>query len=359
MAEDETPTLVSGVDDGSTSSGQIAAGDAGQGAPTAGASREARAKGRSLDIANIGAKYGLLIAFGLVFLVFSLLKPSVFPTGGNIESMLTLASPAMIIAVALTVVLVMQDFDLSFGSMIGLAGGALTALIVYHHISWPVAMIIVFALAIVVGMANGVMVAYLRGNSFIITLAMGTVLTGVEYAFTKENTIYEGIPNAFLNIASGTSLGISNEIWIAAGITVVVWVLLDRTELGRYMYAIGGNQEAARLSGLRVRPYRLIGFVIVAVAATVVGMILISQSGSYAPDAGVPYLLPAFAAVFLGAAVFRPGEFNLLGTVVGVLFLEIISSGLIELNLQTFLINLVQGGILIVAVLVSRLGQRT
>jgi ribose transport system permease protein len=124
------------------------------------------------------------------------------------------------------------------------------------------------------------------------------------------------------------------------------------------MYAIGGNSEAARLSGLRVRPLRVLGFVMVGVTAAIAGVLLISESGSYAPNAGVAYLLPAFAAVFLGAAVFRPGEFNLLGTVVGVLFLGVIQTGLILLNLQTYIINLVQGGILIAAVLISRLGQR-
>jgi ribose transport system permease protein len=136
-------------------------------------------------------------------------------------------------------------------------------------------------------------------------------------------------------------------------------VLLERTEIGRYMYAIGGNSEAARLSGVRVRSLRLLGFVIVAFSAAVVGLLLTSQSASYAPNLGISYLLPAFAAVFLGAAVFRPGEFNVLGTVIGVLFLGVIQTGLTMLNLQTYMINLVQGGILITAVLVSRLGQRS
>jgi ribose transport system permease protein len=141
-------------------------------------------------------------------------------------------------------------------------------------------------------------------------------------------------------------------------VALLIWVLLDRSEIGRYMYAIGGNPDAAKLSGVRVRALRLIGFVVVGVTASIVGILLTAQGASYVPDAGTSYLLPTFAGVFLGSAVFRPGEFNLPGTVVGVLFLGTISTGLTQLNLKSYVINLVQAAILITAVLVSRLGAR-
>jgi ribose transport system permease protein len=304
------------------------------------------------------AKYGLLVAFILMLIIFSVAKPHIFPTYSNFKSVLTQAAPPMILAIGLTVVLAMQDFDLSFGSMIGLGGGAVTIFMTQDHWSWVLAIIVVLAMGIAVGVANGIMVAYFGGSSFIITLAMGTVLTGIEYAFTKQNTVFAGFPHGFISLATNTSGGYSNQIWIALVVVILAWLLLDHTEIGRYMYAVGGNQEASRLSGLRVRPLRVLGFVVMGLMAAVVGVILISESGSYSPNAGVPYLLPAFAAAFLGAAVFRPGEFNIPGTVVGVLFLQVISTGLVMLNLQTYLINLVQGGILIIAVLVSRLGQR-
>lgn len=314
--------------------------------------------GSSGRFANVASKYGLLIAFLITLIVFSLARPSSFPTSRNLESILTNAAPSMIIAVGLTVVLVMQDFDLSFGGMIGLASGASTIFMTKYGWPWELALLISLVFGLVAGLANGYMIAYLGGSSFIITLAMGTVLTGAEYGLTSQNTVYNGIAPGFAKIASGTFLGLSNQIWIAAVIALIVWVLLDRSEIGRYMYAIGGNSEAARLSGVRVLPLRVLGFMIVGLAAAVVGILLVSQSSSYAPNGGTPYLLPAFAAVFLGAAVFRPGEFNLLGTVVGVLFLGAIQTGLTMLNLQTFVINLVQGGILVIAVLVSRLGTR-
>jgi ribose transport system permease protein len=277
------------------------------------------------------ARYGVVIAFAVVILVFSLAKPHIFPTWNNWKSIFTTAAPPLILAVGLTVVLAMQDFDLSFGAMIGLVGGAL----------------------------NGYLIAFLGGSSFIITLAMGTVLTGIEFAFTKQATIFSGVSPDYVKIgAESYILGLSNQIWIAVVVAAVLWALLDRTEVGRYMYAIGGNPEAARLSGIRTRTLRLVGFTIVGLTAAIVGILLTSQGGSYTPSAGTSYLLPAYAAAFLGANCFRPGEFNVPGTVVGVLFLGAISTGLTILNLQTYLINLVQGGILVAAVLLGRLGQR-
>jgi ribose transport system permease protein len=324
------------------------------GAPLIGAAE----RGRSGAFNEVASRYGLLAAFLLTIVVFSIARPSVFPTGRNAESILTSAAPPLILALGLTVVLVMQDFDLSIGAMIGLASGAVTDFIVTNGVSWVFAVLLVLLIAIVAGLANGYMVAFLGGSSFIITLAMGTVLTGVEFAMTDQNTVYSGFSTSFVNLAGKEWLGLSHQIWIAAVIGVIMWLLLDRSEIGRYMYAIGGNSEAARLSGVRVRVLRMVGFVIVALSAAVVGLLLTSQSGSYAPNIGTSYLLPAFAAVFLGAAVFRPGEFNVAGTIVGVLFLGVIQTGLTMLDLATYMINLVQGGILVTAVLVSRLGQR-
>lgn len=309
--------------------------------------------------AMVASRYGLLFAFAVSIVAFSVARPESFPTGRNIESILTLAAPPLILAVGLTVVLVMQDFDLSFGAMIGLAGGAATTFMVSNGWSFIIAILVVVLMSVAVGLLNGFMVAYLGGSSFIITLAMGTVLTGIEYAMSNQDTVYSGFPNAFVDIATTDFLGLSNQIWIAAVIGALIWLLLDRTEVGRYMYAIGGNPEAARLSGVRVLPLRVVGFVIVGVTAAVVGLLLVSVSGSYAPNGGIAYLLPAFAAVFLGAAVFRPGEFNVPGTIVGVLFLGVIQTGLIMLDFETYVINLVQGGILITAVLISRLGERS
>ncbi len=325
-------------------------------APAEVAAPASRNAGRRAEV--ILAKYGVLVAFLVVIVVFSLARPESFPTVENLKSILASAAPALVIAAGLTVVLVMQDFDLSFGSMIGLGAGAAVVLMANEGWSWPVAVAVAIGFGVAGGALNGYLVSYLRGPSFIITLAMGTVLTGIEFAITGQKTIFSGVPAGYTSIGQDELLGLNNMVWIAALFAALLWAALDRTEIGRYMYAVGGNAEAARLAGVRTRALRLVGFVVVGVSAALVGVLISSQSASYSPSPGVAFLLPAFAAAFLGSACFRPGEFNIPGTVVGVLFLGVIQTGLTMLDLETYVINLVQGGILISAVLISRLGQR-
>lgn len=304
-------------------------------------------------------RYGLVVAFILMLIIFSVLKPHVFPTTENLKAVLEECAPTGIMAIGLTAVLVMKDFDLSFASMLGLGSGLVTILIVNHHVGWVLAVIICLLVGIAGGMFNGFLIAVLGGSSFIITLAMGTVLTGVEYAATGEKDIFSGYSNSFLHVAQNSSLlGLNNQVWIALVVAILAWVMLEKTEIGRFMYAIGGNSEAARLAGVRVKTLRILGFVLIAMAAVVAGVLITSLGGSYTPDPGPSYLLPAYAAVFLGAAAFRPGQFNILGTVVGVLFLETIITGLTMLDLSTWIINVVQGAILITAILLSRLGEK-
>ena len=326
--------------------------------PERGPKRGPAARSRGDVINSLLAKYGLLIAFAITIIIFSLARPESFPTWDNLKSILTLAAPALIIAAGLTVVLVMQDFDLSFAGMIGLAAGAVTYFMVEAGWNWALASVVVLLMGIAAGLISGFLVAGLGGASFIITLAMGTILTGIEFGFTDQETVFSGLDPDFTEIASSEILGFNTQIWIAAAIAGLIWLLLDRTEVGRYMNAIGGNAEAARLSGVRVRELRMAGFVVVGLAAAIVGLLITSRSASYSPNPGVSFLLPAFAAAFLGSAVFRPGAFNVPGTIVGVLFLGTIQTGLTMLDLETYVINLVQGTILISAVLVSRLGQR-
>lgn len=320
--------------------------------------RVLRRRSASALLLQLLSRYGVIVAFALMILAFSLARPDTFPTVTNLKSILTFAAPQMIVALGLTVVLVMQDFDLSIGSMVGLADGAAVALMVYHGVSWPLALALGLGLGVGAGLVSGFLVAILRGNSFIMTLAMATILTGVEYVFTDQATVFQGVAQGYVNIGANSTLGFSNQVWIAFGVALTLWVLLDTTESGRYMYAIGGNPEAARLSGIRTRTLRVSGFVIVAFTAALVGILLSAAGAGYTPNPGQYLLLPAYAGAFLGAACFRPGEFNIPGTVVGVLFLGTIETGLTLLNLQTYMINLVQGAILIIAVLLSTVAVR-
>jgi len=304
------------------------------------------------------ASHGLLVAFFLVIVVFSLLKPGAFPTWATVQAILGEAAPAMLISVALTVVLVMRDFDLSFGAVIGVGSGAVVVLMASGGVSAWLAIPLTLILGVAIGATNAILVAYLRGPSFIVTLAMGTVISGIEIAITNQATIYSGIPAGFARLGQGTVLGLSNLVWIAGVFALALGIMLEKTELGRYMYATGGNPEAARLAGVRTRELRAFGFVILGFAGAAVGVLLAAQAASYTPNIGTPYLLPGFAAAFLGTAVLRPGEFTVGGTVIGVLFLGTIQTGLTMVNLPTYAINLFQGAILVAAVLFSQLERR-
>jgi ribose transport system permease protein len=313
----------------------------------------ATSSSRPRGVVEILSRYGLVLGLGAVIAVFSLLRPDTFPTWNNAETTLVLAAPLIVVACGLTVVLAMQDFDLSIGGMIGLGGSTAIVLMSEAHVAWPLAVAIALAVSIAVGLVNGVLVGYLGLSSFIITLAMGTVLLGTDYLLTDQKTIFEGVPASYGDIASADVLGLPLQVWIALGCALAIYLLLHQAEIGRYMFAIGGNREAARLSGLPTSRLRLVGFVVVAVSACVAAVLTTSQSGASTPNAGAPFLLPAFAGAFLGTAVFQLGRFNVAGTVVGVLFLSVIQTGLTMVDLSTAVVNIVQGLILIVAVMAS------
>jgi ribose transport system permease protein len=345
------------LDSGEAGSASASADTAASGAP----GPAARAKTGALPpwARTMLSRYGLLLAFAVTIVVFGIIEPDSFLTIQNLKSILTSAAPLLIVAAGLTVVLVMADFDLSIGAMIGLGGATAVVLMSKADVAWPLAIVVALLVGVAAGAVNGYLIAYLGGSSFIITLAMTTVLIGVEFLLTDQETIFSGIAQGYADIGqSRPLLDLNTQVYVAAVVSLLIWLLLEKSEIGRYMYAIGGNPEASRLAGVRIREIRLLGFIIVAVCAAIAGILLTSLAASSTPTQGSSYLLPAFAAVFLGSAVFRPGEFNLLGTVVGVLFLGTIQTGLTMADMETAAINIVEGAILITAILVSRLGHR-
>jgi ribose transport system permease protein len=315
-------------------------------------------RGRHL-MYDIMGHYGLLIALIIAVAGFSLARPSSFWTTGNLQDILTQSSAPAILAIGLTMVLVVGDFDLSIGSTLGLGGGAAVAMMSLHGTDWEVGVIVALAIGLVAGLINGVLIAYLKMSSFIVTLAMGTILLGVNFLVAGNQTLFANIAPVYLDFGRLQTVGnINVQVFIALGVAMVAWVALERTEAGRYMYAVGGNSNAARLSGLAVQRYRLAGFVLAAIAAVIAGILVTAQGGAAIPDAGASYLLPAYAAAFLGTAGFSEGAFNVAGTVVGVIFLSVIAAGLTMFGISTGWIDIVQGAILVFAIMVSDIGRR-
>lgn len=313
-----------------------------------------------LKVRKITTSFGVPIAFLFTILLFSYLRPESFLTIRNANAILTIAAPILVSALGCTIILSLGELDLSFAAVIGLAS-AITFLMLAEdklNLPWGIAIIGGIFTGALAGVLNGLFVSYLGISSIITTLGMGTLLVGIEYFFTDQVTYYGAVPKTFLIIGQGRNFLINNQVWIAAFIAFLIYILLQHTELGRFFYAIGGNSEVARLSGIRVKYVRAIGFIIASSLAAISGIILTSQSASSSPAIGQPYLLPSLTSAFLGTSMFKQGQFNVPGTIVGVVFLGVIQTGLIMLHLSTAAINVTQGAILIIAVLFSRFGSR-
>jgi ribose transport system permease protein len=299
------------------------------------------------------ARWGVVLACIGTGVVFYILKPDVFSNFNTWKGILNAAAIPGIVGMGLTVALIVGDFDLSIGATMGLAMGISISLMVNNHMGWVLASVLTLLVGAVVGLVNGGLVAGLNVNSFIGTLAVSSVIMGIDAKITGQHTITNGIPTGFQNLGSDTSLfNITTLFWIAVVLGIVLWLVMSHTESGRYMYAVGGNSEAARLAGVRTRRLRVIGFVGTGVCAALAGVLLAASSAGYYPNAGTGYLLPAFAAAFLGTAV-TGGRFAIPATAFAVFFLQMLQTGLTVLNVETWVVLVVQGLVLAIAVVIG------
>jgi ribose transport system permease protein len=304
------------------------------------------------------ARYGTIIALIGMMLIFTIISPDAFPTTNNFINVVNQASLTMIIAAGLTVAVIVGELDLSVGFAASLHGILLTGLIVSNHLPILLAVIIVLGIGAVIGLVNGLVVTKAKVNSVIATLGTGTILTGLAFAYSEGVPIVAGVPDAFLAISLGHWLfGIPNNIVIMVGVVGGLWLLVERTSLGQEIQAVGGNPSAARLAGINVDRIKILGFVISGVCAAMTGILLASRLGSGTTGAADSYLLTAFAAVFLGSATLRDGEFHIFGTVIGALIIAFGFNGLSIFGAPTFSQYVLQGAILIVAVALSSLGR--
>jgi ribose transport system permease protein len=304
------------------------------------------------------ARYATILGLLAMIVAFAVLSPRAFPTVNNFTNVINQASLAMIIAAGLTVAVVVGELDLSIGFAASLHGILVTGLIVSNKLPIPVAILIVLAAGALIGLVNGLIVTKIRVNSVIATLGVGTILTGLAFAYSAGVPIVAGVPEAFLQLSLGRWLhGIPNNIVIMVLVVGGLWVLVERTAPGQEIQAVGGNPAAARLSGIDVDRIKILGFVISGICAALTGILLASRLGSGTASAADSYLLTAFAAVFLGSATLRDGEFHILGTVVGALIIAFGFNGLNIFGAPTFSQYVLQGAILIVAVGLSSLGR--
>lgn len=302
-------------------------------------------------------RYGVLIAWVGVALLFSLLQPETFPHLSTLRLIFGTQTVILFATLGLMFSLAVGEFDLSMGSMVGFGGSMVTVLNGSHH--WPAwaAVILTLIVSFLFGCINSFLAVYIGVQSIIITLGTGTLLTGLTLAITGSHVV-TGMSTSLVNLISFQVFGLPLPFYLALLLTFVAWFILQHTPLGRRMIFVQENREVARLAGLKVKRIRAGGLIATSTIAGFAGIILAGTNGAANPQSGAYYLLPAFAAAFLGSTSIIPGRFNAIGTFVAVYFLVTGITGLQYLGFAGWPEQVFYGGSLVIAVSISHIVGR-
>jgi len=299
---------------------------------------------------------GLFLVLLLAFFAWQL--PETYLTVDNMKSILQQQAVLIVLAVGVTFVLVIGEFDLSFAFTIGLAAAVSILLMSVFGLPPLLAMVAAILVGGVVGVANGLAVAWGRAPAFIATLAVGSGATGVEQLLTGNSTISSGIPIEYLYFTLQEYAGLPVSTWITLLLVVVAIGVVSFTTYGRRVRATGLNPTAVAIAGTSVNLVRLSAFVIMGLLAGLAGVMVSSLGGSYFPNSGAGLLLPPYAAVFLGAAIIGRGRFGPLASVYGVVFIALLERGLTMMNQKAAVILIIEGAVLVAAVILARQERR-
>jgi len=295
----------------------------------------------------------LLLAFLVVIAIFFTSRNPSFLTAGNALNILSNASVIGIVSLGQVLTIISGGFDLSVSGTVPL-GGVLFALLVNRGWSVGVALVVVLGAGAVCGLVNGLVVSLARINPLIATLGTASVTAGIAL------TLSGGVQIPFADPSSGVLadqplFGVSNYVWILVGLSIVLFLVLRYTVFGRYLYAVGGNHEAARLGGIRVNGVTSSVYVISAALATLAGAVLASQLFTGSGTAGTNSGLQSITAVILGGAALSGGVGGVPGTLIGVLILGTLTNGMAILSVPSFYQTITTGVVLLLAVGVSQL----
>jgi ribose transport system permease protein len=304
-------------------------------------------------------RFSGLYLWAILLIVFGLKETNTFWTITTLKTVATQQSFTAILALALLVPMAAGAYDLSVGYTMGFALVLVCWFQSAYAFSPALSIVITFAIAILIGVANGFVVVGLRVNSFIATLGMSSILNAMIYYVPNGQQVSTGISNAFTSIGRAQPLGVPSPVWFLLGVALVIFFVTEYRPIGRKLYATGGNSVAARLTGIPTSRLIFASLIVSAFVAAIAGMLFGSEVGSASLDAGPPFLLPAFAAVFLGSTQIRPGRPNVLGTLIAVYVLATGVQGLILLNLPLWIRDLFNGVALILAVALAVSRGRT
>jgi ribose transport system permease protein len=306
---------------------------------------------------ELGERYGILVLWAVVIILFSLLRPQTFPTSANFETIFGTQAVQLVITLGLIVSLTAGEFDLSVAAVMGFAATMVAFLNVNHGWAIIPAIVATLVVGLIIGSLNAFLVVRIGVSSLIVTLGMGTLLTGVGFGISGSVTI-GGISQSLLNAMQDTILGLPIAFYIGLFICFVLWYVLGYTPLGRHLLFVGEGREVARLAGLRVDSMRALALISTALICTLAGIMQAGVVGAADPGGGPPYLLPAFAGAFLGQTVINPGRFNPWGVFVATYFLVTGITGLQLLGGAGWVQDVFYGGALVISVTLAQLVAR-
>lgn len=311
-------------------------------------------------------RFQSLIALVLMIVTMSFLSEQ-FLTVENTWNVMRQISVNVCISVGMTLVILTAGIDLSVGSILAFAG-AVTAGLLKNGIEIPAANLYVgftllgaiiagVAVGALLGLINGVAITRFRVPPFVATLAMLTMARGMTMLWTRGFPI-TGLGEAFGFLGTGWFLGIPMPVWISAIVVAVFAVITTRTRFGRYVYAIGGNEKAARLSGLNIDKIKNYVYVIAGALSAVGGLLVTARLDSAQPNAGMGYELDSIAAVVIGGTSLSGGTGSVIGTVQGALIIGVLNNGLVLLNVSPFWQQVIKGFVILLAVAIDKLNRR-
>lgn len=301
-------------------------------------------------VARLGLeRFSGLYVFVLFVVVYSIWLPATFPTATTAQNIASNQAITGVAALGLVCALAVGAFDLSIAAVLGMSSTLAAWLMVRYEMSPVLAILIVLGVGALIGLLNGLLVVRFRIPSVVATLGMSSVLAALDLLLTNGQFITP-LPTSFTELTTGSAAGIPIVFIVLIVVALITWYLLEHTPLGRRMIATGAGADAARLAGTNTGQAVVVGLVISSVLGSLAGLMLVSTVGSAAPNSGPSYLLPLFAAVYLGSTQVKPGRFNIWGTIVALFVLATGVKGLQLVGGQLWVSYLFNGAALILAV---------
>lgn len=297
---------------------------------------------------SVGTIFGLVV----LVIVFTILN-NTFLTTSNITNILIQSGTNAIIAVGMTFVIVSGNIDISVGASLALASCVGAKVMVETGNLW-IGIIVTLLTGIILGAFNGILVAYVGFQPFIVTLSTMWLFRGAAYLFTNGQAVV-GLPDMLSKIVLGKIFYISTIIWLIIVVYIICHIMLQKTSAGRKVCAVGDNTESARLSGIDVKKIKLSVFILSGFCSALSGIIYMGRLNSGQPIAGQSYEMYAIAAAVIGGASLQKGGIgNMVGTLIGSIFISVLQNGLTILNVNTYWQQVCMGGVLLLAVALDK-----